>query len=248
MIYRKWSLLTGPTTIIAGIIGTFVNSDLLFVENDDSSVAMMVELPDVGEWKKVLRRPLKFYGNMWESYDSADYCVCLRRESLSQILEIGKAIIQTRFDASGDQIRSHDRAKKRNKAELAAFERKKKGIGYGSVGMLSSLMVAALSGMKKTLSRYKKYLNGKQVPLEETKPEKEQPNETEVLKEEIEKLKLKQLRLLGKDLMGMGLPELHALERQLNEGLWCIKERKDYLFTILLVFTGKQSFNTVYAV
>ncbi|GFP86303.1 peroxisomal nicotinamide adenine dinucleotide carrier [Phtheirospermum japonicum] len=34
----------------------------------------------------------------------------------------------------------------RNKAELAAFERKKKGIGDGSVGMLSSLMVAALSG------------------------------------------------------------------------------------------------------
>ncbi|GER54457.1 mitochondrial substrate carrier family protein [Striga asiatica] len=33
-----------------------------------------------------------------------------------------------------------------NKAELTALERKKKGIGDGSVGMLSSLMVAALSG------------------------------------------------------------------------------------------------------
>ncbi|KAK6145463.1 hypothetical protein DH2020_022283 [Rehmannia glutinosa] len=34
----------------------------------------------------------------------------------------------------------------RNKAEFSALERKKKGIGDGSVGMLSSLMVAALSG------------------------------------------------------------------------------------------------------
>ncbi|GFP91635.1 phosphatidylinositol 4-phosphate 5-kinase 9 [Phtheirospermum japonicum] len=33
MIYRNWSLLTGPTTILAEIIGTFVVSNLLFVEN-----------------------------------------------------------------------------------------------------------------------------------------------------------------------------------------------------------------------
>ncbi|GFP91931.1 hypothetical protein PHJA_001337200 [Phtheirospermum japonicum] len=33
MIHRKWSLLTGPTTILAGIIGTVVVADLLFVEN-----------------------------------------------------------------------------------------------------------------------------------------------------------------------------------------------------------------------
>ncbi|KAG8391923.1 hypothetical protein BUALT_Bualt01G0237400 [Buddleja alternifolia] len=33
MIYRKWSLLTGPTAILAGIIGTVVVADLLFVEN-----------------------------------------------------------------------------------------------------------------------------------------------------------------------------------------------------------------------
>ncbi|KAL3651884.1 hypothetical protein CASFOL_004886 [Castilleja foliolosa] len=83
------------------------------------------------------------------------------------------------------------------------------------------------SSMKKILTRYKKRLDGEQVPIEETKPEKEQPNETDVLKEEIEKLKLRQLRLLGKDLTGMGLPDLHALERQLNEGLWCIKEQKE---------------------
>ncbi|GFQ08182.1 prbable polyamine aminopropyl transferase [Phtheirospermum japonicum] len=46
---------------------------------DDSSVAMTGELPDVDEWKKVLRRPLKFYAEMWEPYDSADYSFCLRR-------------------------------------------------------------------------------------------------------------------------------------------------------------------------
>lgn len=34
----------------------------------------------------------------------------------------------------------------RNKAEVAALERSKMGIGDGSVGMLSSLVVAALSG------------------------------------------------------------------------------------------------------
>ncbi|KAL3650237.1 hypothetical protein CASFOL_006640 [Castilleja foliolosa] len=37
-------------------------------------------------------------------------------------------------------------ASQMNKAELTAYERKKKGFGDGSVGMLSSLMVAALSG------------------------------------------------------------------------------------------------------
>ncbi|KAL3622218.1 hypothetical protein CASFOL_033629 [Castilleja foliolosa] len=34
MIHRKWSLLTGPATILAGIIGSVVVADLLFVEND----------------------------------------------------------------------------------------------------------------------------------------------------------------------------------------------------------------------
>ena len=34
----------------------------------------------------------------------------------------------------------------RNKAETKALEHKKKGIGDGSVGMLSSLIVAALAG------------------------------------------------------------------------------------------------------
>lgn len=34
----------------------------------------------------------------------------------------------------------------RNKAEVASLERMKAGIGDGSVGMLSSLLVAAISG------------------------------------------------------------------------------------------------------
>lgn len=37
-------------------------------------------------------------------------------------------------------------------------------------------------------------------------------------------------RLLGKDLTGMSSQELHLLERQLSEGLICIKERKVYHF------------------
>ncbi|GER48623.1 MADS-box protein AGL15 [Striga asiatica] len=91
------------------------------------------------------------------------------------------------------------------------------------------MLPEALSAcMKRILSRYKKCSDGKQVPIEESKPEMvQQPNETDALKVEIENLKLKQLQLLGKDLTGMGLQELHALERQLNEGLWCIKERKE---------------------
>ncbi|CAA0816582.1 Agamous-like MADS-box protein AGL15 [Striga hermonthica] len=84
------------------------------------------------------------------------------------------------------------------------------------------------SSMTRILSRYKKCSDGKHAPLAESKPEMvQQPNETDALKVEIENLKLKQLQLLGKDLTGMGLQELHALERQLNEGLWCIKERKE---------------------
>ncbi|OAY62184.1 hypothetical protein MANES_01G247900v8 [Manihot esculenta] len=34
MIYRKWSLLTGPVAILGGIVATVVAANLLFVEND----------------------------------------------------------------------------------------------------------------------------------------------------------------------------------------------------------------------
>ncbi|XP_011091774.1 agamous-like MADS-box protein AGL15 [Sesamum indicum] len=85
------------------------------------------------------------------------------------------------------------------------------------------------SSMKKILTRYKKCLELTQGPAVEQKPEKQQPKEVDVLKEEIEKLKLKQLRFLGKDFTGMSLQDLRALEQQLNEGLLCIKERKEQL-------------------
>ncbi|KAH6765872.1 hypothetical protein C2S52_016855 [Perilla frutescens var. hirtella] len=89
----------------------------------------------------------------------------------------------------------------------------------------------ANSSMKRILSRYKKCVETAKGlaggELETEKPQ--QPKEVDVLKEEIEKLKLKQLRLLGKDLTGMSSQELHLLERQLSEGLICIKERKEQL-------------------
>ncbi|XP_041993939.1 agamous-like MADS-box protein AGL15 [Salvia splendens] len=88
----------------------------------------------------------------------------------------------------------------------------------------------ANSSMKKILSRYKKCVDTTKSPAPELEPEKPtQPKETDVLKEEIEKLKVKQLRLMGKDLTGMSSQELHLLERQLSEGLMCIKDRKEQL-------------------
>jgi hypothetical protein len=32
MIYRKWSLLTGPAAILGGIFGAVVIADILFIE------------------------------------------------------------------------------------------------------------------------------------------------------------------------------------------------------------------------
>ncbi|PSS11666.1 Succinate dehydrogenase [Actinidia chinensis var. chinensis] len=34
MIYRKWSLLTGPPAILGGIVATVVVANFLFVKND----------------------------------------------------------------------------------------------------------------------------------------------------------------------------------------------------------------------
>nr|DAD33610.1 TPA_asm: hypothetical protein HUJ06_012461 [Nelumbo nucifera] len=34
MIYRKWSLLTGPVTILGSIVATVVVANYLFVNND----------------------------------------------------------------------------------------------------------------------------------------------------------------------------------------------------------------------
>ncbi|KAL1545244.1 agamous-like MADS-box protein AGL15 [Salvia divinorum] len=88
----------------------------------------------------------------------------------------------------------------------------------------------ANTSMKKVLSRYKKCMGTAKSSAPELECEKPtQPKETDVLNVEIEKLKLKQLQLMGKDLTGMSSQELHLLERQLNEGLICIKERKEQL-------------------
>ncbi|KAK4571957.1 hypothetical protein RGQ29_030379 [Quercus rubra] len=34
MIYRKWSLLTGPVSILGGIVGAMVVANFIFVKND----------------------------------------------------------------------------------------------------------------------------------------------------------------------------------------------------------------------
>ncbi|KAM5555595.1 hypothetical protein ABKV19_023492 [Rosa sericea] len=34
MIYRKWSLLTGPVAVLGGIVGTVVVAHFVFVGND----------------------------------------------------------------------------------------------------------------------------------------------------------------------------------------------------------------------
>ncbi|CAA3033660.1 agamous-like MADS-box AGL15 [Olea europaea subsp. europaea] len=83
------------------------------------------------------------------------------------------------------------------------------------------------SDMKRTLSRYNKCQGPFEVPVPAFKPE--EPKEVDLLKLEIPKLTTKQMKLLGKDLTGMSVQELGALEQQLNEGLLCIKERKEQL-------------------
>ncbi|KAJ6409157.1 hypothetical protein OIU84_008788 [Salix udensis] len=83
--------------------------------------------------------------------------------------------------------------------------------------------------MKRTLSRYSKLLNSPEQPKIEYNAEKPDLREVDVLKEEISKLQVKQLRLSGKDLAGLSLKELQQLENQLNEGLLCVKEKKERL-------------------
>ncbi|XP_059628030.1 peroxisomal nicotinamide adenine dinucleotide carrier-like [Cornus florida] len=63
----------------------------------------------------------------------------------------------------------------RNKAEATAFERKKKGIGDGSVGMFSSLVVAALSGCVNVLLTNPIWVV---VTRMQTHTEKSQPSQT----------------------------------------------------------------------
>ncbi|XP_073313428.1 agamous-like MADS-box protein AGL15 [Primulina huaijiensis] len=52
--------------------------------------------------------------------------------------------------------------------------------------------------------------------------------EEDVLREEMEKLKQKEdQHVLGRDLNSMSREDLRELEQQLNEGLLCIKDRKE---------------------
>ncbi|XP_051145367.1 MADS-box transcription factor 23-like [Andrographis paniculata] len=87
----------------------------------------------------------------------------------------------------------------------------------------------ASSSMAKILSKYKKCVELMQDSMGGLDPEKQSAKEAEALKEEIGRLRLKEMRLLGKDLTGTGLQELNELEQQLNEGLLCVKEKKEQL-------------------
>ncbi|KAL0382097.1 UNVERIFIED_CONTAM: Peroxisomal nicotinamide adenine dinucleotide carrier [Sesamum calycinum] len=69
----------------------------------------------------------------------------------------------------------------RNKAEATALERRKKGIGDGSVGMLSSLVVAALSGCVNVLLTSPIWVV---VTRMQTHTKKSQPNRTGSLSSE----------------------------------------------------------------
>ncbi|CAA3002218.1 MADS-box transcription factor 23-like [Olea europaea var. sylvestris] len=83
------------------------------------------------------------------------------------------------------------------------------------------------SDMKRILSRYYECRGPIEVLTPAVNPE--EPKEVDLLKLEMEKLTSKHRQLLGKDLTGMSVQELGALEQQLNEGLLSIKERKEKL-------------------
>ncbi|KAL6495732.1 hypothetical protein OROGR_030295 [Orobanche gracilis] len=87
------------------------------------------------------------------------------------------------------------------------------------------------SDMKKILSRFNDCVETGQGRAVEHEPEKQGPNEVDVLNQEIENLKSKQGQLLDKDLINMDLKELDALDKQLHEGLICVKTRKEQILT-----------------
>ncbi|XP_073288518.1 agamous-like MADS-box protein AGL15 isoform X2 [Primulina huaijiensis] len=113
-------------------------------------------------------------------------------------------------------------------------------IVFSSTGRLFEF---SSSEMKSILSRYNKCLDSTQVAALEYNLEEQK--EVDVLKEEILKLKSKQLQLLGKDLTGASLQELRELEEQLNEGLLCVKERKEQILMQQLAQSKIQERNAV---
>ncbi|OVA04014.1 Transcription factor [Macleaya cordata] len=85
------------------------------------------------------------------------------------------------------------------------------------------------SGMKRTLSRYKKCQDCSESSLVEYDTERQQSKEINILKDEISKLRMAHLRMLGKELKGLSPKELQHLENQLNEGILLVKARKEQL-------------------
>lgn len=86
------------------------------------------------------------------------------------------------------------------------------------------------SSMKGTLSRYQNARMSSESGVGKTKLERiDGSKELDSLKDEIAKLQMRQTRLLGKELSGLCVKELQQLEKQLNEGLLCVKAKKDQL-------------------
>lgn len=94
-------------------------------------------------------------------------------------------------------------------------------IGYSNDGKLFEY---ASSDMTKILARFEKCRQIKKgVPVNHD-PEREE----DVLREEMEKLKQKEdQHVLRRDLNNLSREDLRKLKQQLNEGLLCIKDRKE---------------------
>ncbi|CAA2957861.1 peroxisomal nicotinamide adenine dinucleotide carrier [Olea europaea subsp. europaea] len=104
----------------------------------------------------------------------------------------------------------------RNKAEAAALERKKKGFGDGSVGMFSSLVVAALSGCVNVLLTNPIWVV---VTRMQTHTKKSLPNRGESLTLETESLSSKEVILAAAELPPYGTS--HAIHEIYGEaGVW----------------------------
>ncbi|KAJ8624131.1 hypothetical protein MRB53_032661 [Persea americana] len=97
---------------------------------------------------------------------------------------------------------------------------------FSSTGKLFEFSSA---GMKRTLSRYSKCVDGFEPSLVEYEVEKRQAKEVHILKDEIANLQIAHLQMMGKELTGLSLKELQHLEHQLTEGILSVKDRKEQL-------------------
>ncbi|KAG8391179.1 hypothetical protein BUALT_Bualt01G0160800 [Buddleja alternifolia] len=88
----------------------------------------------------------------------------------------------------------------------------------------------ASSSMDKILAKFKMCMKDPtKPPVLDDKPElnQQENKEGDVSKENMQRLKLRQM--LGKDLMEMDLQEVHELQRNIDEGLLCLQEKKGKL-------------------